>query len=306
MTDYSKHRTLPFLTVAAALGWDVSKFKTRKAGQEFFGPCYIHQSKSNQTCFSYHVDGKFRCFSCPAKGSGCIDLVRAARNCSFTDAVALLEPLTTQTPSQPQSRPINDSSPIQEASELRPFTGKYHLHKVPCQWLESRVPKEVCDRFGVFCYSNPARKSAYAGRVLVPFQDLDGTLFGYMGRAVEGEPKYLVPTGFPKSRFIFGAHQLKGMHKVVWVVESPFAAMKLASMGVKAVSLYGWSVSDEQLQILQQLTRGVLYVPDRNKYAEAAGQCAKLAQSLWCRMPALPEGVDDPEYLSAEQIAAMR
>ena len=44
---------------------------------------------------------------------------------------------------------------------LKPYTGKYEKFKVACPWLEERIPDAgVRERYGVFCYKNPARKSA--------------------------------------------------------------------------------------------------------------------------------------------------
>ncbi len=61
MPDKYEHlRSQPFPTVALALGWDVSKFKTRKGGQEHYSPCHLHGSKPNQGCFSYATDGSSR------------------------------------------------------------------------------------------------------------------------------------------------------------------------------------------------------------------------------------------------------
>jgi DNA primase len=142
----------------------------------------------------------------------------------------------------------------------------------------------------------------------------DGALMGYLGRAIEsneGEPKYLFPKGLEKHLYLFGAAEMKAYNeshlpfKVVYLVESPFCVLKFTSMGLPAVSPFGWSVSDEQLQILQQLTRGVVYLPDRNKTEEAEGIAGKLARHLWCRAPALPEGIDDPEQLSDEALKAL-
>jgi hypothetical protein len=63
---------------------------------------------------------------------------------------------------------------------------------------QRRVPDEaIRERHGVFCYHNPARKSAYSGRGITPMKGIEGMPYGYLGRCLtgaEGMPEYLVPT----------------------------------------------------------------------------------------------------------------
>jgi len=150
---------------------------------------------------------------------------------------------------------------------------------------------------------------------MIPVKDIDGKLWGYLGRnvdtATELSPKYLLPKNLPKSHFLFGSDVLKSGKfgqvplKKLYLVESPFAVMKFASLGLPAVSPYGWSVSATQVELLTQLSRGVIYLPDRNKYSDAQNTATTLASRLWLRFPPLPDGVDDPEQLSLEQILAL-
>jgi DNA primase len=108
---------------------------------------------------------------------------------------------------------------------------------VPCLWLEERVPDAgVRDKYEVFAYNNPAKKSAYSGRVMIPVKDVDGDVYGYLGRTIytdtSEEPKYLFPKDLPKSRFLFGAYELRqhlstlgtgrSVYQQVFLVESPW------------------------------------------------------------------------------------
>jgi DNA primase len=65
-------RELPFDVIARAWGLYFTKFKPRKGGAEFSGPCPVHQPKRNSTSFSYATDGKWHCFSCDATGRGAL------------------------------------------------------------------------------------------------------------------------------------------------------------------------------------------------------------------------------------------
>ena len=315
-------RSLPFPVVAAALGWDVTKYKRSK--QDFVGPCPIHGSKNNQNCFRYHDSGKFHCFSCSAKGSGAIDLVKLARQYGFQEAVSFLEPLSAVSPPQPPAKEKALPTSNSDATELKPYKGSYEKFAVPSAWLDARVPnKAIREKYGIFCYDNPARKSAYSGRVMIPVRDVDGQLFGYLGRCttvssseeVERTPKYLFPRDLPKSEFLFGAYELRqhllslgtgrSVYQHVFLVESPFCVLKFASLGLPALSPFGWSVSQAQLDCLATITRGIVYLPDRNKADQISQVALGLSNRTWLRCPPLPAGIDDPEQMTKEQILAL-
>lgn len=301
---YAVIRSLDFMSLAGVLGIDLQRFRHQK--NEWHGYCPIHNGQKNNNSFHYQDGtGKWHCFSCNAKGSGAIDLTKAVKDIGFQAAVELLGSIPP-----PQQKNPTEGQTEANTGVLKPYAGKYEHYKVPCEWLDKRSYGQA-EKYGVFCYSNPARKSQYNGRVLVPFRDPDGTLYSYMGRAIEGEPKYLIPSGFPKSRFLFGSYELKSGTfgqiplKYVFLVESCWTVMKFASLGVPAVALYGWSVSDEQAQLLTLLTKAVVYLPDTNK-REAASQCLPaFASHLWVKFPVLPDGVEDPEELSLPQIQSL-
>lgn len=309
---YAHIRSIGFPALCSALGIDPAAFKQRKGGQEYYGRCPLHEAKTNTTSFSYHADGRFNCFSCSQKGRGAIDFTRAVKGCGFQDAVSFLG--TVQAPAKEEKPVLQQSGASQGKVKdySQPLTKDTWLkYQVACEWLEKRIGSaDVLKRYGVFCYDNPSRpKSIYRGRVMIPFRHHEtGALYGYMGRAIEGEPKYLVPPEFPKASFLFGAYELRsgtsGQLPLRWVVlaESPFCVLKYAAHQIPCVSGYGWSVSDEQVEILATVTRGVLYIPDRNKHEQAEGCTGKLARRLWLKMPPLPDGIEDPEQLSPDAV----
>jgi DNA primase len=154
---------------------------------------------------------------------------------------------------------------------------------------------------------------------MLPVKDESGQLFGYLGRKIphssdsssenQNDPKYLFPKNLPKSRFLFGAWELGTFGpaplKRIYLVESPFCVMKFASLGLPAVAVYGWSVSPEQIRLLSELARGIVYLPDQNKHQQAESCLANIAQVLWLRFPSLPDQIQDPEELSYEAILAL-
>jgi DNA primase len=307
---YESVRSLPFPALASALGIDMARFKRRQADWQGF--CPIHQSKTNNNCFAYNDDGRFHCFSCNAKGRGAIDLTKLVKNIGFQAAVEFLGAV----PPPPKEKAAL-AVPIASGGVLQPLAkDTWRKFAVPSPWLEARIPDAtVRERYSVFCYNNPARKSAYSGRVMLPVKDLAGLLYGYLGRCIADNSgdtaKYLFPRNLPKSHFLFGSAEiLAGTFgpaplRVVYLVESPFCVMKFAMYGLPALSPFGWSVSPEQLELLTHLAKGTVYLPDRNKSEQGAGIVAALAARLWVRFPPLPDGCDDPEQLTKEQVLAL-
>lgn len=309
---YAHVRNLPLLGVLAALGH--SDWRIRKDGQEHYGACPIHGSKKNKTSFSFHQDGRFACFSCSAKGKGAIDLVMQVEKVNFRTAVERLEAIQPSIPAETASLPSEDETPL--ISENPTFAGQYEKYAVQSAWLENRgFTPETLKRFTVFQYENPKRRSAYTGDVLLKIHRFtNGDCLGYLARNI-GEvtaerPKYRMPKGFRKALELFGAWQIKNDVKqlplrVAYVVESPFCVMKFAQLGLPAVSPFGFSVSPEQATLLSLLAKGVCFLPDRNKFGEVAQSVSLIARYCWVKTPALPDGVNDPERMTREQILAL-
>jgi len=315
MDQYQALRELPLVAVLYTLGIR-EDWKIRKGGTEMFGRCPLHEAKRNNTAFSFDASGRFNCFSCGKKGRGAIDLVMALRNISFQQAVEILKPFDLQRDyveaggRKPEIKQVQEPEPA--ATENAPFKGSYEKFYVASSWLSARgFSPETLSHFKVGQYDNPKRQSAYKGKILLPVRRYkDGELVGYLARTpepAEGEPKYVWPKGFHKHLELFGAFQLKEKApiRVLYVVESPFCVMAFHQKGFPAVSPFGWTLSSEQVQIIAELAKGVVLLPDRNKHEEAKQYASSLAARVWCKMPTLPDGIDDPEHMSAEQIRAL-
>jgi DNA primase len=325
MDKYQDVRSIPLGSVLAQLGF--TGFKKRPGKKEWYGKCPFHQPKKNNTAFSF-TDEKFNCFSCGEHGSGAIDLVMKVRKISFTDAVTSLQSQPTKAQFRTETNQHTEAEDI--VVENRPFAGSYEKFYVKSEWLKARgLTEETLKLFGVGQYFNPSRKSAYTNKVLFPvLRFSDGVKTGYLARTIEKDstdPKYIFPKGFHKQLEVFGAWQIKQLAekagasnasgerasgltlplRVGFVVESPLCVMKYWQMGLYAVSPYGAFVSEQQLEIIQQLFRGVIYLPDRDKTDAVGASLIALASRLWLKAPALPEGIDDPEKLNREQVIAL-
>jgi DNA primase len=331
MDKYQDVRSIPLGSVLAQLGF--TGFKKRPGKKEHYGKCPFHQPKKNNTSFSF-TDEKFNCFSCGEHGSGAIDLVMKLKQIGFTDAVSVLggkcfQPNESKIQESGQTT-NQDNSPKSVLLENKPFAGTYEKFYVKSEWLTRRgLTEETLKLFGVGQYRNPSRKSLYTDKVLFPVRRFsDGCKVGYLARTIaedSTDPKYIFPKGFHKQLEVFGAWQIKQLAetagasnvsgvnasgltlplRVGFVVESPLCVMKYWQMGFYAVSPWGAYVSEEQVAIIRQLFRGVIYLPDRDKDGQVNLALHILSKSVWLKMPELPAGIDDPEYLSREQVLAL-
>jgi DNA primase len=240
----------------------------------------------------------------------------AVKACGFQEAVKLLQeikPALNSGQEEVQTPVDNTIPPIKETlnpTENPPFKATYEKYYKPHPWLTERGLKpDTLKTFEAGFYDNISRRSLYSGTVMLKIRRFsDSQPVGYISRNVgeitPDKPKYRFPAGLHKALELYGCWLLKekAPMRVLYVVESPFAVMKYYQYGLPAVSSFGWSVSDAQLAILQQLTRGVIYLPDRDKELDALAIAAKLARHLWVKFPPLPDGIDDPEHLTLEQV----
>lgn len=305
-------RAIPLSDVLAALGHS-GPWKERKGGSEKYGRCPLHGAKRNNTSFSFNQDGRFNCFSCGQKGRGAIDLAMKLRGCNFSEAVEWLKGFGASATSTPQAQREEPSkTEPSEHLENPEFVSTYAKYQVKSDWLEKRgLTEDTLKKFGVFEYNNPARRSAYSGRVMVPMRRFkDGVLVGYLARSTQEptpeNPKYLIGKGVAKGLEVFGSWELKlekWRFRFGYLVESPFAAMKFHQLGFPAVSPYGWSVSPQQAEILATLAKGWVYLPDSNRRETIGSVLHLLGQKCWVKCPEYP--ADDPEHLTAEQIKSL-
>jgi DNA primase len=304
---YLELRSIPLQAVLTHLGIPTD-WKARKNGTEWYGVCPIHEGK-NKTCFSFDAAGKFKCFSCNAHGRGSLDLTMAVRKVGFRDAVEILKGLKLDIPAAiPQ-----ESVPAK--TENDPFKGTYEKYQVASAWLSARgLTPETLRRYEVFQYENPQRRSAYSGSVMLKIRRWsDSECVGYVSRNI-GEitaenPKYRFAKGFLKHLELFGCCQMRESFtlpvRVGYIVESPFCVMKFWQLGLPAVSPFGWSLSEQQVEIAKQLAKGWIYLPDRDKEEEVGKSVALLSKHCWVKAPRLPGDIVDPETMTVEQIRGL-
>lgn len=112
--------------------------------------------------------------------------------------------------------------------------------------------------------------------VLIPITNLRARTVGYMARRVVGDgPKYLFTKGFKKSDLLYRGDEVRRRIDAakepaaldgaadrfdLFLVEGVFDALRLESLGLPAVALFGASISDKQVAAIGELAELALAV----------------------------------------------
>ena len=156
-----------------------------------------------------------------------------------------------------------------------------------------------------------------AGRVVVPIQNREAQLLGYIGRwpgdPPEDRPKYKFPLGFKKSLEFFNLHRALACpeDEPLVLVEGVCDAIHLWECGIRrCVALMGSTLADAQARLIKEAVPRdghveILFDEDdagRNGRAAAA---AKLAGHCYVRIIRLPGDNLQPDDLDTEQLTAL-
>ena len=174
------------------------------------------------------------------------------------------------------------------------------------EWLATRgINQAAIKRFGLGRVS--ARSKTIGGRLAIPLHDEVGQLIGYCGRYVGDDvpddvAKYLMPPRFRKELAVFNLHRYRAdppAHRFAVLVESFFSVIR-HDEHLHALSTMGWSISPEQIALLQEtgITRIIVaFDGDEAGRAGARAVASELAPHFWTRVVDLPEGVK-PHHLA--------
>lgn len=312
-----------FAAVIAAYGIELKQDGSKP--DQFKALCPFHED----TKPSLKVNtGKniFHCFSCEAKGN-VLEFVMQMDNVAIRAAAKTVAELSGISPiaagsasrkatkSAASKRQAAPETPASDAAEhdkktenaVLSFELKLTQPDELTDWLGTRsINDDIIDVFGLGLAS--ARSKTIAGRLAIPIHNTEGGLVGYCGRHVGDEvpddvPKYILPKGFRKDLEVFNLHRLDKDQDYVVLFESYFSVMRHHGQ-VNCVSTFGRSISDAQIEALEQI--GCLRVliafdgdqPGRDGAAQVAGQ---LASKFWTRIVHLDDGVK-PHHLDWEEL----
>jgi hypothetical protein len=214
---------------------------------------YLGKEDSHPS-FSVNVDsGLFGCFSCGFKGQF-PDLVAYVLDIERADAVAWIRSKGTLARVDrllaKKPAPVDTTELVNEASLA--------LFEPPPLWAlaDRGLTAAACEQYGVLW--EPEEELW-----ITPVRDEYGVLLGWQMKNERYFENY--PVGLKKSKHVFGLQTLPKRCLQVTVVESPLDAVLIASAGWGfAVSTYGASISDKQMQLISERCDNVLLCLDND------------------------------------------
>lgn len=309
----------------------------KRSGDNLSGCCPIHKG-SNPTQFRVSISKNvWNCFSECKRGGNVIDFIALMEGVSVYGAAlkaiewfhldadqvqmpAKAAPNTAPKPEQrPQKTEESVASPLpKEPPETETSNPplKFRLEKLQRDhpYLTERgLTLETLVDFGV----GHCAKGMMAGRIAIPIHNVDGQVVAYAGRwpgdPPDGTPKYKLPPGFRKSLEVFNLDRARqeSPELPLIVVEGFFDAMKLHQLGHrKVVALMGCSLSPAQEELLRRHScrdSQILVMLDEDDAGRSGRDdvAVRLSHFAFVRLHAFPQEGQQPEHLTAEQLAAV-
>lgn len=170
-------------------------------------------------------------------------------------------------------------------------------------------------------------------RIMFPVRDRQGGLYGWSGRATyaDAKPKVLDYEGLPKRHLILGEHTWKDSFPVI-IVEGLFAYARMIELGIDEVAnvgaLLGSELTPEKAEIIQTHGERTYMLVDADEAGDACifgpvkevipasdpegydtvireeekGAIAVLNPYVPLFLPSFPEGKNDPDDLTKEEV----
>ena len=108
------------------------------------------------------------------------------------------------------------------------------------------------------------------GDFMIPVEDMDSNVKGWITRRRSAIPKYLFTKGFSKSKVLFGINQLYNTD-MLYIVEGALDCMWLNQHGYSSVAVLGASISKNQINLLSKLNPSEVVLALDNDEAGARG-----------------------------------
>ena len=198
-------------------------------------------------------------------------------------------------------------------NESKDFFALTNLDTTHPYLAERGLSAETIAHFGIgYC-----PKGIMAGRIAIPIHNAAGQIVANAGRwpgmPEDGKEKYRLPGKFKKTLEVFNYHRaaLEPETSPLVIVEGFFGVMHLWQLGVRrAVALMGWHLSARQEELIARLVTPdsrILLMLDNDEAGNAARLkiAPSLAEHCFVRSFRWPDGIQQPDELTAEQVAPL-
>lgn len=134
---------------------------------------------------------------------------------------------------------------------------------LPDWWFERGFNKISAEHFNVYCINGHD--------ICVPIYDFKNNYAGYVIRKHSGSPKYLYGAGSKVGSVLFGIDKINQTNRII-IVEGVLDAIWLKSHGYPALAMFGCSLSNEQINLLESLRFSEIYLmPDNDEVGREIG-----------------------------------
>ena len=213
---------------------------------EFSIYCPFHDD-TNASLYVNPVKGKFHCFAGCVKGSkGITALLKNVRKGLDVQFMMRFPDLVWEEETEPEETVIDinvDNLPLAKVND----------------YLQRRkITLETINHFGI-------RYHLGYEALIVPVNDINGELVGYIRRNLRSNPKYLNSKGMSTGSLLYPLDKFQPLGGQVIVVEGVFDAIRAHQSGfTNVVSTLGGEIKKNQLNILLEYAREVIICPDRD------------------------------------------
>lgn len=318
----------------------------KQKGRSFVACCPFHQEKTPS--FNVNPGGYYKCFGC-GKGGDHFSFLMEMKRLSFKESLDILSKLAGVVLPSSFERdfkdPFLEDKKTLESLNMRLVNTFSHFFSSPktlqaSHYLESRgfdlssikdfnlgfLPRDsywlsqflsekgfslnLLQKSGIFSFNG--RNCFMNERLIFPIKDLQGSIVGFGGRALEEgkEPKYINSRDdllFKKKNILYGFYQASQsirQEKIAMVCEGYLDVLAWHISGVKiAVAPLGTSFTYEQATLLKRFSNKVIFSFDRDKAGvEATLKSFLMVESLGLESDTivLPEGKDPADILENE------
>jgi len=215
---------------------------------------YLHLDGDDKTpSFAIHKEtGVWHCFTCGEKGT-LVSLIKKLKNVSDSVAQQIIqgyEDVSFQRIKKKLSNLREQHSERKAEVKVITLPGLVEVEtcKKALQYLQNRgLYLNVIRKFNIqFC-----QRGLYKDRLIIPIF-YERKCVGFIARDItdQAESKYLLPSEFKKSKYLFNIDTINS-NKPVWLVEGVFDVLKLFQFGLRnVVAVFGSEVSDTQVALL--------------------------------------------------------
>ena len=274
----------------------------RKRGDQLVGPCPVHGG-DNPNAFVISLSKNiWHCFTQCNAGGDVVELVRRLYNKTYPQTAAYLASLANT----PNASSLVHQTHMTRA--FRPFTKSLTLNP-STPWLAKKgITSLTAKRFEAGVYDAPGFLNGCIG---VRLHNLQGQPIGYAGRRLHPKQvqlygKWKLPPALPKSQLLYNFHRLSSYsHKALFIVEGPWAVMRLAQLNIAAVALLGIHLFPTQRDLLQ-LQQHLILMLDGDRAGRRATTQIQNALEPNTKVHSITLPLDhDPDDLTDDQLSSI-